>query len=664
MHQFLERYKYILLAAVMIAGVVVSYLFGSHAYETNKQFGFPLDDPWIHLQFAKNLNEYGSFSYYKNEMVTAGSTSPLYTIFLAVGFFFTSNEMMLSYVLGVAFLLLAAYFMFKIVSALHSDASSSVSILLGLSASLLLLLEPRMQWAALSGMETTLFMCALLATLYFYHAKQSIAFGVAAGLLVWTRPEAVILFIAIALDVIYHVFWVASRKTKKKSDKVAPPSSDWLKKSLVIAAVCSAVYAGFNLYLSGSVFPNTFAAKLKYYGAGTSANFPTHVFHFLVDGQMMLIAVFAGIGTAVVVFRVIKRQAQSHLAALLFSFGLFLAYWMKLPYLYQEGRYMMPLVPFVLMLGIFGLQSATDGKKGLFKSMRATRILVLQAVVILIAGTQFANASLEKRNEYAGMCLYINDRQVRTAKWLHDNTPENAIVGTHDIGAIAYYSGRKIADMVGLVSPEMIERIGNLNRLHQFLVEKNVSHIAVLRNWFEVVNQQPLFQTDERNPEIMEVFLFDRQQTHFTPQEAGRMIAVAGQYLYQNQFNTAMNLLGRALSVDPRNSKAHHFLGIALMMSERFDEATREFDSALRIYPGFVDARIGLAQVAASRGDSASAIMQLETIVNEHPEYPKVYQALADVYTKFRLDNEKARLYIQRYQDLMNAKHIPTGGGK
>ncbi|MDL1893115.1 hypothetical protein FBQ87_09540, partial [Sphingobacteriales bacterium CHB3] len=398
MHRFLERYKYILLAAVMTAGVVVSYLFGSHAYETNKQFGFPLDDPWIHLQFAKNLNEYGSFSYYKNEMVTAGSTSPLYTIFLAVGFFFTSNEMMLSYVLGVAFLLLAAYFVFKIVSALHSDASSSVSILLGLSASLLLLLEPRMQWAALSGMETTLFMCALLATLYFYHAKQSIAFGVAAGLLVWTRPEAVILFVAIALDVIYHSLWVSSRKTKKKSEKVAPPSPDWLKKPLVIAALLSAVYAGLNLYLSGSVFPNTFAAKLKYYGAGTSANFPTHVFHFLVDGQMMLIAVFAGIGIAVVVFRVIRRQAQSHLAALLFSFGLFLAYWMKLPYLYQEGRYMMPLVPFVLMLGVFGLQTATDGKKGLFKSMRASRILVLQAVVILIVGTQFANASLKKRN--------------------------------------------------------------------------------------------------------------------------------------------------------------------------------------------------------------------------------------------------------------------------
>lgn len=142
------------------------------------------------------------------------------------------------------------------------------------------------------------------------------------------------------------------------------------------------------------------------------------------------------------------------------------------------------------------------------------------------------------------------------------------------------------------------------------------------------------------------------------------MIAVAGQYLYQNQFNTAMNLLGRALSVDPHNSKAHHFLGIALMMSGRFDEATREFDSALRIYPGFVDARIGLAQVAASRGDSASAIMQLETILNEHPEYPKIYQALADVYTKFRLDNEKARMYNQRFQDLINSKQVSIEGGK
>ncbi|MBX2992327.1 MAG: tetratricopeptide repeat protein [Bacteroidetes bacterium] len=664
MHEFLERYKYILLAAVVIAGAVFSYLFGSHAYETNKQSGFPLDDPWIHLQFAKNLYEYGSFSYYKNEMVTAGSTSPLYTILLAIGFFFTSNEMMLSYVLGVGFLVLAAFFIFKIVSELHSKDSSSGSILLGLGASLLLLLEPRMQWAALSGMETTLFMCVLLATLYFYHARQAIAFGVAAGLLVWTRPEAVILFAAIALDVIYHSLWVLSRKTKRKSDKTVPPSSAWLKTPLGIAALFSVIYAGFNLYLSGSVFPNTFAAKLKYYGAGTSANFPTHVFHFLVDGQMMLIAVFAGIGIAVVLFRAFKREQQSHLTVLLFSFGLFLAYWLKLPYLYQEGRYMMPLVPFVLMLGVFGLQTATAARKGLFKSIRPSRVLAFHTIFFLVIGTQFANASLEKRNDYAGMCLYINDRQVQTAKWLRDNTPEDAIIGTHDIGAIAYYSERKIADMVGLVSPEMIERIGSLNKLHQFLVEKNVSHIAVLRNWFEIANQQPQFQTDERDPEIMEVFLFDRQQTHFTPQEASRMIAVAGQYLYQNQFNAAMDLLGRALSVDPRNSKAHHFLGIALMMSGRFDEATREFDTALRIYPEYLDARIGLAQVAASRGDSSSAIIQLETIMNEHPEYPKVYQALADVYAKFRLDNGKERLYVQRYQELMNSKQKSTGGGK
>lgn len=647
----LERYKYALLAVVLAAGATFSYLFGSHAYNINKHFGFPLDDPWIHLQFAKNLHDYGSFSYFKNEMVTAGSTSPLYTLLLAVGFFFTSNEMMLSYVFGVLFLLVAAFYLFK----LASNISDSLPLALG--ASLLLLAEPRMQWAALSGMETTLFIALLLGTLYFYQSKQSIAFVIASGFLIWARPEAIIMFIAIALDVVYHLFWVVPSKTKKKSEPPVRPSLLWLKKSAAIIAVFAVVYAVFNLYLSGSIFPNTFAAKIKYYSNMNRQLFATQVFHFLANGHMIVLAAFAGLGIISIMIKIWKRQSQSQLVPLLLSIGLFLAYMFKLPFLYQEGRYIMPVIPFVILLAVVGLQVALSPEKKLFGLVRKRQhVLLAQAAVVLFVITQWGIASWYKRPDYAEYCKYINDRQVRTGKWLHDHTPENAIIGTHDIGAIAFYSGRRIADMVGLVSPEMIDRIGSLDKLYEFLVNSKVTHIAALRNWFEIVNQNPIYKTNEREPEIMEVFAFDPQRTHLTSQDVSKATVVAGQYLYQGQFDLAGEALQRALSIDPKNSKVHHLIGSLFLATGRLSDAIREFNIAILLHPEFLEPQIGLAQVVVRQNKPSEAIAQLETIARQNPNYPTVYRALADVYATFKIDSAKSNSYMRRFSELLNAQ--------
>ena len=56
---------------VIVAPVILSLNYVRFAFKTNNVLSFPLDDPWIHLTFAKNLFQYFSFSYFKNEMVTA-----------------------------------------------------------------------------------------------------------------------------------------------------------------------------------------------------------------------------------------------------------------------------------------------------------------------------------------------------------------------------------------------------------------------------------------------------------------------------------------------------------------------------------------------------------------------------------------------------------------
>src|SRR5512142_1796501 len=75
------RYLFIYtwLAAVVALGYVAL------AQVQNGAFGFPLDDAWIHQVYARNLGTRGEFSFFVGQP-SAGSTSPLWALLLAVGY--------------------------------------------------------------------------------------------------------------------------------------------------------------------------------------------------------------------------------------------------------------------------------------------------------------------------------------------------------------------------------------------------------------------------------------------------------------------------------------------------------------------------------------------------------------------------------------------------
>ena len=74
-----KKQRVILYILIVIVSFSLSYYYINYALSQNSTNGFPIDDPWIHLTFAKNLVEYQSFSYFKDDMATSGSTSPIYS---------------------------------------------------------------------------------------------------------------------------------------------------------------------------------------------------------------------------------------------------------------------------------------------------------------------------------------------------------------------------------------------------------------------------------------------------------------------------------------------------------------------------------------------------------------------------------------------------------
>ena len=60
--------NYVLAGIAVLTGLFFLFM----AKSQNGYFCFPLDDSWIHLTFARNIVEFGSFSYYKNQLATSG----------------------------------------------------------------------------------------------------------------------------------------------------------------------------------------------------------------------------------------------------------------------------------------------------------------------------------------------------------------------------------------------------------------------------------------------------------------------------------------------------------------------------------------------------------------------------------------------------------------
>ncbi len=585
--------KKIILAVLILLTIGIPYYFISSAYSVNHEQGFPLDDPWIHLTFARNLAEYGSFSYYKNEIVTAGSTSPIYTLILAAGFLITKNEMILSYVLGILFFAASAFSFYKLAGNLFSKEYWLV-----IGASLIFVLDRWMNFISVSGMETTLFIFLLIACFYYYRRRNAVMFGLTLGLTFWARPDSVAFIGAVIVD--YILFMYFKKKSPKENELPEFTKQDLIKAGAVFAVLMAAYFA-MNLMLSGSLLPNTYEAKLTYYTPEyrSRADFlKFEVWAYFTDTSYALLIIPFMIAFIRIAGDSLKLRYNSFMLPMIFIFALIFIYWYKLPYAHRFGRYLMPIFPFYIITFVYGSRVLFRYLYRYFKEKNPVNFLnygLLAAVVI------YSAAELPKyKDVYAEQTHHISIRQVAAAKWIRDNTPEGSIIATHDVGAIAYYSNRKIVDVAGLINPEFIKKLLDKD-FSRFMVEQmkkeNVSYIAFLREWYRVVNQTPLFTTGDQNFEIMDVFKFEPEKTHVLSSEVNGMTNYAQQMIQGKQYQQALNILLRALNTDPLSSITYYYTAYAYSLLGNNISAEKNLLKALELYPGYSEATISLADM-------------------------------------------------------------------
>jgi len=482
-----------LVAAVALL-VVLAYT-GLVAFQD--EAGFPLDDAWIHQTYARNIAEYGRWEFSPGEnsagstaagstaagSTAAGSTAPLWTALLIPAHLLPLSPQLWTYLLGWLCLVWCAWGAMILWQTLWPGLAPRAHW-----AGLAVILSWTLVWAAGSGMETLLF-SALAVQLILLYSRQLLfgpwrpwLLGVVAGLLILTRPEGLALLLLVGLGLL-----LAKGDRGQRLRRILG--------YLLAATLALLPYFVLNLGSSGTLWPNTFYAKQAEYAFLWQKALPARFLqlsYYLLGGpaegwrgmsgaQLLLLP-----GLLVAAWRSLSNDWRErrllHLLPLLWAAGHVLLYAWRLPVLYQHGRYLLPVLPVVILYGLAGWFWLAEfigsklriGRRISFISGRVGGLVfIVLLVVFLLLGMQ----------AYAADVAFVNGEMVTVARWLNNNTPPGALVAAHDIGAIGYFGERPLLDMAGLISPEVIPILGDELAISDYVRESGAGYLVTAPGW-------------------------------------------------------------------------------------------------------------------------------------------------------------------------------------
>lgn len=460
-------------------------------------WGLPLDDAWIHLQLARNFSWEHGFAFNPGEPA-AGSTAPLWTLLLALVRRLPGHPVLVPKVMGVL-LLLATGWCTRGLARVYGLRPGTA-----LLVALVVVLTPRLLWAALSGMEVMLGAALATAALWCHAAHWSRGPATGATLLFalasLARPECLILFPLAALD-----HWRGAGK-----------AASWVRSQAVHIAVFAFVLSPvvwLNLRAIGRPLPNTFYAKVGGYGLlGALADGSVdrvvralllhpvlqaeELVHFCAGNNIVLAALLPFGLLALVRQR--ARGAPVSILPVLALVGYPLARGMLAPFqgaTFQHGRYAAHLTPMAAVLAVCGLRLAgglllTSWRHRSRRGWRMIRVgtwLVIAMTLLTVDARWARTLGRDVRD--------IQRVHVTMGRWLAAHTAPAAVIAASDIGAVGYFSGRRVLDVAGLVTPKVQEYLRPGEPADQgvmrYLVDSRPDYLVILPNWYPDLVQHP-----------------------------------------------------------------------------------------------------------------------------------------------------------------------------
>jgi len=482
------------------AGLIFA-VYALTSYATGRgEFTLPLDDVYIHFQYARQLANGQPFVYNPGQPPTSGATSFLYPFILAFGYllgFQGLNLALWAMLVGAMALIGSMGLIYRLVKIFDSPEWLAVG------AALIFALTGVVSWHFMSGMETGLMILLTLATLYTVIARRFWAFVVSASMLALMRPEGGILAMLAVGVMIVQSRGIRVGLRPAPTDNAttvgtrhASSVEKWRNLFLLIPISMHGVQPLVNRVVTGSAVASGNAAKSI---LGTIPfdwaiviqrileNFLRMWVEFVTGYSLregwylpFLIGALAVVGLVLLLIRPEQRLTGFLIASWLVAgtaavSTLDTAFW-------HFKRYQMPLIALLFPLAawviqwlyaetVHALQSAGQ------KRMRLAYWRFRLYFFVIIAICVWSSAAFLQHFALNGDYVYRQPLQM--ARWLQANTPEDAVIAVHDVGMMRYMGGRTTLDMVGLTTPGAADYWRNgPGSVAEFLIRNQPDYIA------------------------------------------------------------------------------------------------------------------------------------------------------------------------------------------
>jgi hypothetical protein len=398
------------------------------------------DDAYITYRYARNIAQGRGFVYNVGKPVL-GTTTPFYTLLLAVLSLIWPDIPVLSHCISVVAWALC-------VPVVYGIGQVEKREVVGLAAAALVATNTLFLQAL--GMETSVYVLLSLLTIYLYLQKRPNWAALCASLAFLTRWDGIL--------AVGTLLFAEMLRRKKIPLRIG-----------LVCALIIAPWLAYSLLTFGSIFPNSFYAKMGQgwnptlggdKGLGTfdwGLVLLGKALYRMKGGHLFLIfPILWTIGSLSAIHRRVKWWP------LVLWTALYTVGYIALGVL-RFGWYYPPLVPALAILAAEGIDASAQFlfARTRWKAVQPIIAVILGALCLIPSTNWLIKSHSTKMDPHVATYVEIG-------QWLADNTPPDSSVVLLEIGAAGFYSDRTVVDAMGLVSPGMIGHLGSWAQILQY----------------------------------------------------------------------------------------------------------------------------------------------------------------------------------------------------